>query len=272
MRKKRTLQASIFHCYSDHQIGRELRAMSDLLDLHRDLIDSVHADTVHVDTRQTGCRGMSGESILRCALLKQYRQLSYEELAFHLLDSSSFNCFARLDPLWVPKKSALQWAISSISPTTWEQINQRFITEALTLKIENGQVIRIDSTVTDSPIHAPTDSSLLSDSVRVMVRLLQRADELLGAGKGLWRNHSRVVQKTRPPDSVWAWGRETPAVVLRYAAVYHRDGEFPGTSIGGFKTRWSGSDRPDRLAGRGGALPTVDRPGHRSNAPPGDRR
>ena len=39
------------------------------------------------------------ESVLRCALLKQHRQLSYEELAFHLEDSASFRAFARL-PLW----------------------------------------------------------------------------------------------------------------------------------------------------------------------------
>jgi IS5 family transposase len=33
---------------------------------------------------------------LRSALLKQYRQLSYKELAFHLEDSASFRAFARL--------------------------------------------------------------------------------------------------------------------------------------------------------------------------------
>ena len=35
-------------------------------------------------------------AVLRCALLKQYRQLSYQELAFHLSDSASFQAFARL--------------------------------------------------------------------------------------------------------------------------------------------------------------------------------
>ncbi|WP_425484169.1 hypothetical protein [Allomesorhizobium camelthorni] len=36
---------------------------------------------------------------MRCALLKQYRQLSYQELAFHLEDSASFRAFARLHGL-----------------------------------------------------------------------------------------------------------------------------------------------------------------------------
>ncbi|CCV09189.1 hypothetical protein MESS2_880019 [Mesorhizobium metallidurans STM 2683] len=34
--------------------------------------------------------------MLRCALLKQHSQLSYQELAFHPEDSASFRAFARL--------------------------------------------------------------------------------------------------------------------------------------------------------------------------------
>jgi IS5 family transposase len=47
------------------------------------------------------------ESVLRCAHLKQHRQLSYEELAFHLENSASFRAFARLPMSWTPKKSVL---------------------------------------------------------------------------------------------------------------------------------------------------------------------
>jgi IS5 family transposase len=54
-------------------------------------------------------------------------------------------------------------------------------------------MLRLDSTVTDAPVHPPTDSSLLCDSVRMMVRLLGEADDLL-AGLG-WRNHSRRAKK-----------------------------------------------------------------------------
>src|SRR6516225_7457369 len=46
--------------------------------------------------QETGRHGLPAEAVLRCALLKQYRQLSYEELAFHLEDSASFRAFARL--------------------------------------------------------------------------------------------------------------------------------------------------------------------------------
>jgi len=56
-------------------------------------------------------------------------------------------------------------------------------------------VVRIDSTVTEALMHAPTDSSLLWDGVRVMVRLLKQAETLLGATPFTWRNHRRLAKK-----------------------------------------------------------------------------
>ena len=64
---------------------------------------------------------------LRCALLKQYRQLSYEELAFHLENSASFRAFARLPMGWTPKKAVLQKTISAITAASWEAINQAVV-------------------------------------------------------------------------------------------------------------------------------------------------
>jgi IS5 family transposase len=66
---------------------------------------------------------LPAESVLRCALLTQYRQLSYQELAFHLSDSTSFQAFARLPGHLLPKKSVLQQTISRVQPATWERIN-----------------------------------------------------------------------------------------------------------------------------------------------------
>jgi IS5 family transposase len=56
-------------------------------------------------------------------------------------------------------------------------------------------MIRIDSTVTPALMHAPTDSSLLWDAVRVMVRLLKQAGALPGAPPIVWRNHRRLAKK-----------------------------------------------------------------------------
>src|SRR4051812_22756668 len=60
----------------------------------------VAADLRRDEVQETGRHGLPAEAVLRCALLKQYRQLSYEELAFHLEDSASFRAFARLPWAW----------------------------------------------------------------------------------------------------------------------------------------------------------------------------
>jgi len=195
MRQERTVQMSIFDVFAGHEIGRELKAMSDWLDAHRALLGLVAEDLRRDGVRATGRQGLPAEAVLRCALLKQYRQLSYEELAFHLEDSASFRAFARLPWAWSPKKSVLQTTISAIRAETWEAINRTLLASARQEKLEDGRVVRLDSTVTAALMHEPSDSSLLWDAIRVMVRLLQEADTFLGrTGRG-WRNHCRAAKK-----------------------------------------------------------------------------
>lgn len=195
MRQKRTSQMSIFDLFSQHQIGKELQAMSDRLDRCPEFLNWIAVDLHRRDVLDTGRKGLPVETVLRCALLKQYRQLSYEELAFHLSDSASFQAFARLPMGVVPKKSVLQQTISQISAPTWERIHQYLLGQARQEKLEKGNKLRIDSTVTETMIHEPSDSSLLCDSVRVMVRLLKQAQELAGKVKIPYSNHLRVARK-----------------------------------------------------------------------------
>ena len=123
-------RVSIFDLFSNHDTGNELKAMSNRLDQHREILDWVALDLHLKDVYNTGRQGLPAESILRCALLKQYRQLSYQELAFHLSDSASFQAFARLPGHLFPKKSVLQNTISRIQPGTWEGINHCLLVEA----------------------------------------------------------------------------------------------------------------------------------------------
>jgi len=195
MRQQRTVQASLFDRFAGHEIGRELNTMSQWLDEHRDLLGLVARDLSRCAVKATGRQGLPAEAVLRCALLKQYRQLSYQELAFHLEDSASFRAFARLPWSWSPQKSVLQKTISAIRSETWEEINRTLLANARQAKLEDGSVVRVDSTVTAALLHEPTDSSLLWDSVRVMVRLLKQADALSGGTRMAWRDHCRAVKK-----------------------------------------------------------------------------
>src|SRR5215813_7789921 len=195
MRQERTVQANIFEVFATHEIGLELRAMSQWLDEHRDLLGLVRRDLAKIGVKATGRQGLPAEAVLRSALLKQYRQLSYQELAFHLEDSASFRAFARLPWSWSPQKSVLQKTVSAIRPETWEQINRAVLSGARQAKLEDGTVIRLDSTVTASAIHEPSDSSLLWDAMRIMVRLLKQANALVGGANLTWRDHCRAAKK-----------------------------------------------------------------------------
>src|SRR6202142_2219005 len=170
MRQERTVQASIFDLFARHEIGRELKTMSQWLDEHPALVTLVAGDLRRHGVKETGRQGLPAETVMRCGLLKQHRQLSYEELAFHLEDSSSFRAFARLPLSWTPKKSVLHIPISAIRAETWEAINRILLASARQEKVEVGKVARLDSTVTAALLHEPSDSSLLWDAVRVMVR------------------------------------------------------------------------------------------------------
>jgi IS5 family transposase len=56
MRQERTVQASIFDLFAGHEIGRELNAMSQWLDEHRELIGLVAEDLPRHGVKETGRR------------------------------------------------------------------------------------------------------------------------------------------------------------------------------------------------------------------------
>src|SRR6202521_1070877 len=138
MRQERTVQATVFDIFAEHEIGRELSAISQWLDEQRWLLGLIAADLRGHGIKETGRHGLPAEAVLRCALLKQYRQLSYMELAFHLEDSASFRAFARLPLSWSPQKSVLQKTISAMRPETWEQINRALLSGARQAEVGDG--------------------------------------------------------------------------------------------------------------------------------------
>jgi IS5 family transposase len=195
MRETRTAQQSIFQPRTDHEIGVELRRMSDWLDRHPELLELVAADVRSGTGHPQGRSGLSIDSILRCALLKQYRQVDYRTLAFYLRDSVSFAEFARLDDRAAPGKSTLQRLTSLIRPETWEALDRRLLDEARAAGVESGERLRVDATVTETHILEPTDSGLLYDAVRVMVRLLKQARAYDPAVT--FNNHQRLAKRRR---------------------------------------------------------------------------
>jgi IS5 family transposase len=178
-----------------NSIVKELGEVSKILDANPQVLELVYKDLVRTSRPDTGRQGMTAEQVLRSAVLKQYRELTYEELAFHLEDSDAFRTFSRLEMGQYPSKSILQENIKAIQEETWEAIHSEILGYAKEEKIEKGRTVRVDATVVETTIHHPTDSTLLSDGIRIITRWLTAGKELVPQPRYRWSDHRRVVKK-----------------------------------------------------------------------------
>lgn len=179
-----------------HPKVQELEKISDILDNNSNIYTLVAQD-IGIAAKATGAQGMSAEQIVKAAIIKQIEGYSYEELAFHLVDSKSYRNFCRLKFGETYAKSTLNTNIKAISAVTWEAINRELISYAATEGLEKGRKARIDCTVVETNIHSPTDSELLWDGVRVLSRLLIRAKSEFTDLRFSFMNHSRRSKKRR---------------------------------------------------------------------------
>lgn len=179
---------------SNHPRGAELVTISEVLDKNRGALGTVHSDLLRIrraDAKR-GRQGMTAEQVVRAAIVKQMLGLSYEELAFQIGDSLQLRAFCRLSPADdFPKKSTLQSNIGAIRPESWEALNKMLVKDARGTKIEDGRWMRTDTTVVESNIHHPLDSSLLWDGVRVLTRIMQRAHDDYGTTRTNFRRRAK---------------------------------------------------------------------------------
>jgi len=197
MRKKNQKQMPLMIKSVDHPHSEDLKSIGQILDAHPIINEMVLQDlTRNVVKHDTGARGMSAEQVLRAAIIKQMEGFSYEDLAFHLLDSVCYRSFCRIgfaDKGF--KKSALCHNIKAISPKTWEAINRVLVEYGKKKKIEKGRESRTDCTVVSSAIHDPTDSSLLWDSVRVLTRKLVQLNERFNNLNICFSDHTKRAKR-----------------------------------------------------------------------------
>lgn len=163
----------------DHPHARELARMSEILDKLPKAAELVAKDLAKgTKAASVGRSGMSGEQVLRAAILKQMHGWSYADLTFFLADSPTFRAFCRFGLVdEAPKKATLADNIKRLKAETMEEINQLIIGRAKKAGVEDCRRVRIDSTVIDANIHHPLDSNLLFDVVRVLTRILGQSLE-----------------------------------------------------------------------------------------------
>jgi IS5 family transposase len=105
---------------------------------------------------------------------------SYAETERFVGDSLVLRQFCRLGLERAPDDTTLlRWA-NLIRPSTLDELLDHVVALAREFKVTRGRQLRVDSTVVETPIHHPTDSSLLADGVRLLGRLVRRAKPVVG--------------------------------------------------------------------------------------------
>ena len=177
MRENHKTQPTLTEPWLDLPHAKELKAISDLLDQHP-MLGTLVAQDVSIGSSKR-CAGLTGAQALRALVIKQMNGFSYEELAFHLADSQTYRTFCLFGITdQIPKRSTLAENIKRIKASTLEKVNRTLLGVAETRGVERGRKVRIDSTVSETNIHSPSDSSLLFDCVRVLTRLMVAARKL----------------------------------------------------------------------------------------------
>ena len=122
--------------------------------------------------------------------------------------------FTRIDAGEVPDAKTILKIAGAIGPDVIEQLHRHVVEVAKRAGVTHGRRFRIDTTVVETNVHYPTDSSLLQDGVRVLTRTLQRASAALGDPRGRVRDRRRSVGRR-----VLVIGRQARSPETREALV-----------------------------------------------------
>jgi transposase, IS5 family len=75
------------------------------------------------------------------------------------------------------------------------ELHERLMELARERGVVQGRKMRVDTTVVETNIHYPTDSSLLGDGARVLTRTMKKVEKVAGGLKKRIRNRMRSVNK-----------------------------------------------------------------------------
>jgi transposase, IS5 family len=177
------------------------------------LFDLVRCDLVqHYKPSRKGRRPIAVEVVLRMTVLRRRKKWPLRQAEQEVRDSPTYQGWVRVYNEPVPDHTTLNDLERVIQPRTLHRINDRIVALAQDYHLTCGYRLRVDSSVTESNIHHPTDSALLSDGVRILSRWLKRARPWLPArsdGARLCQRHNRSAR--RRMQQIARWSRASQA-------------------------------------------------------------
>src|ERR1700722_11307642 len=132
--------------------------------------------------------------ILRMMLLKHVRDWSYEVLTREVRANLVYREFTRIGGEKVPDDRTMGNLARQLGPEVIEKLHRRVVEIAQENKIATGRKMRVDTTVVETDIHYPTDSTLLGDGVRVLTRIMKKVAAVAGKAGTQMRDRSRAAK------------------------------------------------------------------------------
>src|SRR5271167_1006596 len=146
---------------------------------------------------RTGRTGMAPDRLLRCCVMKHLKGWSFRDLERELRSNLVYRRFTHFDAEATPDFTVFSRSFALLSPAVTAEIHQRVVSLACAQGVAQGYKLRTDSTVVESNVHYPTDSSLLGDGIRVLSRGLQRIADECKQGALEVVDHGRSVKRRR---------------------------------------------------------------------------
>jgi transposase, IS5 family len=171
----------------------------------------IHADTVladeeivsavyealarrHPKSRCRGRRGAPAEMVLRLLVLKHIRNWSYVVLEREVRANLVYRDFTHVGGAKMPDAKTMgRWGLA-LGPEVLKRIHERVVTISREKGVTTGRRMRVDTTVVETDIHHPTDSTLLGDGVRVLTRIMRKIAKIAGTAGTKLRDRSRSVK------------------------------------------------------------------------------
>ena len=148
----------------------------------------------HPQSRTRGQPGTPAEVVLRLLVLKHMRNWSYGVLEREVRANLVYRDFTRVGGSKIPDAKTMgRWGVA-VGPVVVKQIHERIVQIARDHRAAQGRRMRVDTTVVETNIHYPTDSSLLGDGVRVLTRTMKKITAIAGAAGARLRDRSRSVK------------------------------------------------------------------------------
>src|SRR5215472_12480895 len=143
---------------------------------------------------RTGRIGIAPDRLLRCCVIKHLKGWSLRELEREVRSNLVYRQFTRFDADATPNFTTFSRTFALLSPEVTQEIHQRVVKVACEKGVAKGRKLRTDTTVVESNIHHPTDSSLLADGIRVLSRSLKRIAAECKKGALEVVDHGRAVK------------------------------------------------------------------------------